>query len=296
MTGRGFVTVAFACCLLGSVASAQSPAPSPEPLDDPSCEQAPATGWRRFACDSTALGRRLTLREPADRWRLAAILGSAGALYTLRDEIHREIRQRDDPDRTRIYDAARWSARGLASPVAAGLLLAARGLTGNPEHAETAQIVLESTLYSAALATAGSFVLAAERPEDGRAVRGFDSDGHGVSGDVAISASIAAPIDRRLLRASPGDGAGRRTAKWAGRGLLYAMVGLTAMQRMDDDKHWAPDVFLGAATGFGVGYTLCTAHARTENAGSIQPSSARVAARRPEVVLAGNGVALRWSF
>ena len=52
----------------------------------------------------------------------------------------------------------------------------------------------------------------------------------------------------------------KRWLKRGALGLLYAGAGLTALQRIDDDKHWAPDVFLGLVNGFTVGEMLC--HAR----------------------------------
>jgi hypothetical protein len=58
----------------------------------------------------------------------------------------------------------------------------------------------------------------------------------------------------------PRDGRPKRWLKRGATGLLYAGAGLTALQRIDDDKHWAPDVFLGLVNGFTVGEMLC--HAR----------------------------------
>ena len=63
---------------------------------------------------------------------------------------------------------------------------------------------------------------------------------------------------------------------------------LTAAQRMDADKHWAPDVFLGAAAGLTAGYSICTAHEAVK--------MPRTDSRHPNIVPTGNGLALAWSF
>ena len=147
--------------------------------------------------------------------------------------------------------------------VAPGLALAAWGasfLTGNVREKETAQLLLTSAGMAASIAYTGSFVVAAERPEDGDDVDLFDADGHGVSLDVSLAASIVPPLRCQYLRVKPADGRAKRWLKRGALGLLYAGAGLTALQRIDDDKHWAPDVFLGMVNGLTVGEMLC--HAR----------------------------------
>jgi membrane-associated phospholipid phosphatase len=144
--------------------------------------------------------------------------------------------------------------------VAPGLALVAWGssfVTGDVREKETAQMLLTSAGMAAAIASAGSFVLATERPEDGDDVDFFQANGHGVSLDASLAASIVPPLRCQYLRVRPEDGRARRWLKRTGLGLLYAGAGLTALQRIDDDKHWAPDVFLGLVNGFTVGEMLC---------------------------------------
>ena len=121
-------------------------------------------------------------------------------------------------------------------------------------------LLLESMEYSAVTAYGGSFVLAAERPKQGESIRFLDTEGHGVSLDAALAASVVAPLRRQYLRVRPHDRPAMRAWKRTATVLLYGGAALTGYQRMDRDKHWAPDVFLGFVAGHRVGRTLCEAH------------------------------------
>lgn len=247
------------------------------------------TGWKRFLCDSRALGRHLALREPGDRWRALGVLGATGFLYGEREHIRHFVLAHRTPARTRVYNKARILGKGIAMPIAASLLYLDGKLTSNSYHVESAQILVESTLYGSLLAGLGQVVIASERPEDGNAVHFFRGGGHGASGDVALAASVVAPLDRRYLRLAPGDRTGRRVFKIMGRAGLYAALALTAAQRMDADRHWAPDVLLGAAAGLTAGYSTCSAH---------DPSRTTDGARskRAHIVPIPGGLSAAWSF
>lgn len=64
---------------------------------------------------------------------------------------------------------------------------------------------------------------------------------------------------------------------WLGVGL-YSLAGLTALSRMNDDKHWASDVFIGGALGWYIGRTIV----KTDSRLTISPT--------------GNGIYLSWSI
>jgi hypothetical protein len=238
-----------------------------------------ASSFPRRALDDV---RYLALRpfgeDPSPRRRLAVLTGAAAALYLAREELRDRVQDTRSEDRTRVLDAARSQGKGAVAPLlAVGFGLAGLGRDGAYER-ETAEILLESAAFSAALAAAGSYILAAERPEVGTSVHSFRSEGRGMSLDAALAASIVVPIHRRHLRIRPYDGPGARFGKRALTGLLYGGAILTGLQRMDQDKHWAPDVFLGLSIGFGVGSALCDAreerHARRAVSWSVAPARA----------------------
>jgi len=220
----------------------------------------PDVGWDRLKADVHLLVTKPFHLDAAGKRQVLYVTGATLGLYGLRHEIRREVQEGKSADRSDLLQHARWMSRGAAAPVLALGAWGASFFTHDPREKETAQLLLTSAGMSAAVAGLGSFVLASERPEEGDAVHVFRTDGHGVSLDASLAAAIVPPLRCQYLRVRPEDGRTRRWLKRGTLGLLYAGAGLTALQRMDDDKHWAPDVFLGLTNGFTVGEMLC--HAR----------------------------------
>ena len=219
---------------------------------------------RQLRDDAAYLARKPFRLDRRGQRKALAIAGSTLALYLVRDKIRDFIQ--DHPSDT-LSDWANGArdvvGKGAFAPALALAFYGASVATGSEREKETAFLLLESMAWSAAAAAVGSFVLAAERPADGDSVRLFDPEGHGVSLDVALAASVISPLRRQYLRVRPGDGPGRRFWKRLATGALYAGAGLTAYQRMDADRHWAPDVFLGLVTGLEVGRALGESHDRS---------------------------------
>lgn len=217
-------------------------------------------GWERLKQDVRLVVTKPAHLDGAGTRQVLLVTGATLGLYGLRHEIRREVQEGKSEDRSDLLQHARWMSRGAAAPVLALGAWGASFFTKDPREKETAQLLLTSAGMSAAIAGMGSFVLASERPEDGDAVHVFRTDGHGVSLDASLAAAIVPPLRCQYLRVRPEDGRPKRWLKRGAAGLLYAGAGLTALQRIDDDKHWAPDVFLGLVNGFTVGEMLC--HAR----------------------------------
>lgn len=230
---------------------------------------------------------RFVLSRPfhADRrgkLRIASVVAGTVVLYGLRHEIRDAFRDRPSEGRSRVLDAARTMGKGAFAPSLALVLWSTSWGDGDPRGREAAALVLQSAAISALLAEAGSFVLAAERPRDGDSVRALSADGHGVSLDAALAASVVVPMRRLYLRTDPEDSKAKRVGKRAASALLYAGAVATGLQRIDADAHWAPDAFLGLATGFAVGGALCDATGvpRTRRADwSVSPSREGVVVR-----------------
>jgi hypothetical protein len=217
-------------------------------------------GWRQAVYDTRYLVRRPAHIGKKERNQLLAIGGGTVLLYALREELRDWVQETKSEDRTEFLDTVHTMGTASFAPTLALISYSASFVTKNPREKETAVMLLESAAYSAVLAGAGSFVLAAERPEDGDSVTFFDVDGHGVSLDAALAASIIPPLSCQYLRVKPDDSGAVRFGKRASLALLYTGAALTAFQRMDADKHWAPDVFLGIESGLFVGSSICQAH------------------------------------
>jgi hypothetical protein len=222
-------------------------------------------GLRRLGYDSRYLLSRPFNLNTGDKRRLGLTLVVAASLFAFREEIREVVQDTRSESRSDFLNEVRFMGHGRFSPALALSFYLSSFLTDNSREKETAQMLLESMAFSAAGAAAGSFVLASERPEQGDSVNFFSKDGHGVSLDAALAASVVEPLRCQYLRVKPDDSGWTRFWKRGGSGLLYAGATLTALQRIDDDKHWAPDVFLGVLTGLSVGRSLCEAHHKLES-------------------------------
>jgi hypothetical protein len=190
-------------------------------------------------------------------WILPAALGATTlALYGVRDEVREEIQESRSEGRDDFLQKARITGKGAFVPAVAALLAGLGAARDSGREKRAALLLIESFTASAAWTAAGSVALATERPRDGDSVEFFDLDGHGVSLDTALSASMIAPLERTYLLPRPGETGARRFWRRTARGLLYLAPGLVALQRLNQDDHWLPDVFLGYTVGLLTGRSL----------------------------------------
>ncbi|HEV8120136.1 MAG TPA: hypothetical protein VGQ67_04010 [Candidatus Polarisedimenticolia bacterium] len=284
---------AFVLCSLawGAVARADDAAPADPAASVTDGPDAPMS-WRQIGADAYYVFGRPAHLDAAGWTRLSVGVGTGVALYAVRDEARDWSQEHGSADWDRFLNGARAAmGRSITPALASGVFY----LVGKARHSgherETTVVLLESLTFSAAIAGIAQTVVASERPRDGDSIV-FFGHGHSVSGDVTVASSMLAPIIDRHLRVQPDDSGGTRFWKRFGAWSLYGGAGLVALQRMNTDAHWLPDVYFGYLNGLSVGRMVVDSRrggrepgaTRPERRSSAEPHAA-AASRPPRVTL-----------
>jgi len=249
-----FLLLALLSCIdVGPIRAGESPPPPATPPQR-------LYGFHQIGLDAQYLATRPWHLDRRGKIKVAVTAGTAGTLFLLRNRIRDYAQEHRSEARDRFLQKPRTMGKGAFAPSLSLLTYGASFLTHDDREKETSVLLLESMAFTGIGVGLGQFVLSSQRPEVGKEVHFFRWGGHGVSGDAGLAASVVPILRRQYLLAKPQDGRVLRVWKRTATGLLYAGAGLTAYQRINNDKHWAPDAFLGLVTGFTVGETLCDSH------------------------------------
>ena len=232
--------------------------------EDPAPGSPKLYGFHQIGLDAKYLFTRPFNLDRKGRIKVAVTAGTAGALFLLRNRIRDRVQDHRTDGRDQFLDNVRVMGDGGIAPALALVSYGVSFLTHDTREKETAVLLLESMAFTGAGVGLGQFVLSSERPVYGNDVRFFHGGGHGFSGDAGLAASIVPILRRQYLIVKPADGGALRFWKRGAAGLLYTGAILTAYQRVNSDRHWAPDAFLGSVTGFTVGEILCDSHDLTK--------------------------------
>jgi membrane-associated phospholipid phosphatase len=211
----------------------------------------PQTAWRFFTGPSR-FGRR-------DWWTVGAVLGGAGILLALDGEIRDfwqdNIRSGTSKDILDIFEPAgnffetEVTALGLYG---AAELLDQTGLVDLKREKGTALLVAESIVLSELLTDGLKFLSGRERPDQTNEPYDFDGPGNAKesrksfpSGHATTAFAIATTISETYGEAYP-------WVPW----FTYAWATGTALSRINNNDHWASDVFIGGLVGYAVGKTV----------------------------------------
>jgi len=220
-------------------------------------------GFHQIGLDARYLVTRPLHLDRRGWMKVAATFGTAAILYADREVIRDMAQEHRTPGRDNFLQKPRIMGKAAFAPSLALISYGASFATHDDREKETAVLLLESMVFTGAAVGLGQAVLSTQRPEEGNDIHFFSRRGHGFSGDAGLAASVVPVLKNQYLLVRPGDGGGLRFWKRTATGLLYTGALLTGYQRINNDKHWAPDVFLGLVTGFTVGQILCDSHDRT---------------------------------
>jgi membrane-associated phospholipid phosphatase len=129
----------------------------------------------------------------------------------------------------------------------------------NVKAQRTALLTLENVVITGIFTQLMKYSFQRHRPKTGDPFDSFDGPFGGgdnlafPSGHTSLAFSIATPIATEYkdnILVPP---------------VAYGLASLVAWSRVNDNKHWASDVFMGASLGYFTGKAICRLHEDTEN-------------------------------
>jgi hypothetical protein len=246
--------------------------PGAEPADTP-------ITWKSIGADAHYVFGRPANLDAAGWTRLGVGVGVGVALYAEREDAREVSQDHGSADWDHFLNGARDAmGRSITPAVVSGVFYLVGKARDSGHDRETSVVLLESLTFSAAIAGIAQTVVATERPREGDGIA-FFGQGHSVSGDVTVAASMLAPIIDRHLRVDPDDSGAARFWKRLGAWGLYGGAGLVALQRMNTDAHWLPDVYFGYLNGLSVGRMVVDSRRGGRQPGAERPGPRQAPAR-----------------
>ena len=188
-----------------------------------------------------------------DWFTAGAVLGLTGGFIALDNDIQEVIQDNRSGTTDDLAGVFEPFGNGLYTlPALAGMYL--YGHFGKSEKAErVALLSLESFAITGLFTQGVKFLAGRPRPSSGKSSTawegpGFDGNVSFPSGHTSTAFAIATVFAEEY-----------EETVWVPP-LAYSLATLTALSRLNDDKHWASDVFLGGALGYFVSKTILKLH------------------------------------
>ena len=208
---------------------------------------------KRFGLDVHEIIKAPASWQGQDFWRLTAILGAGTLLYVFDENIDNWSQERRTPSSEDV--AQLGSALGNGGNLAAlmATLYVTGEIFGNRGLRKTALLSLESWLTSGAVVLGMKAIAGRARPYTDKGPYSFHpftfrSDhysfpsGHATSA-FAVAAVISDQSDSLAIDI-----------------LAFSLSTFVAISRLHERKHWASDVFIGAAIGYFIGKKISGLH------------------------------------
>lgn len=241
--------------LLFALALAQASAPpSEEPVPSPkgmTVLEAIGNEARRYAQDSVALVKAPFSWDEKDRANFVWYAVVVGGLFLADQDIDGAMQNNRSHFTNRVSGATSWFGSGY-SYVVSGAMIAGGLALRDPNLRDMGRDSLEAQVMAGLQTTILKEVTGRVRPNasDGETIfRPFSGNTSFPSGHATNAWAIASVVAMRA------DG-------WIIPSLAYAMATVVAFDRMNDEAHFASDVFTGAAIGLATGRFLVARHRR----------------------------------
>jgi len=194
------------------------------------------------------------VRWKKNDWIKAGVVGGTGiVLFIFDDEIRnwvQDIKGSTGDDIGGIFEPL--GDNGVLMPWAPLIPLYLYGhFAKRPRAADAAMLALEGYVISGVLTQALKYSINRKRPDGGS--KSFPS-GH-ASSTFAVATAIAMVYHKSKIIPP----------------LMYTLATLASLSRIVQDKHWASDVWIGAAMGFFFSRTIVKLHYKSRNRLTMVP-------------------------
>jgi hypothetical protein len=222
--------------------------------------------WKSYATTVVDLVTAPFTADSSTLIKTGLVLGAIAGASALDDNIKRYTQRHRNATSDKVSDAVR--PFGEPALLAGGMVLAYAGGTfaGSPKLQETGLLALESLVITAGLTEGIKRVAGRGRPNQTDDQYKFDGPGGAgksfPSGHASHAFAVASVLaeeyaDTRIVPV-----------------LAYGVATLTALSRINDNKHWLSDVAFSAALGYAVGKLVVkNSPFREGNAVSVMPYS-----------------------
>lgn len=227
-------------------------------------------GWYQTPVDVVDLSRW----EQKDWWIASGVLAGGALLYTQDEAIRDEFQSFRNPTTNAIakyglepFGSGVYSMSGTALAYGVGYLTKDEKLKRTSAQAVKAYLLAAGAGFIVKQITHRSRPYEADRSDLWHGPYGLTSANDGFPSGHTAAAFAVASVYAHSYKEKP----------WLGV-AMYSVAGLTGLSRINDNRHWASDVFFGAALGYYVGRTIV----KTDSQLQLFPS--------------GNGIYLSWRF
>lgn len=211
-----------------------------------------------FVRDTYGIVKAPASWDSRDWGRAALLLVASGGIYANDERVRDWVQRSRNEQSDRIAGLAEPFGKELILP-GLGLMYVAGKLTDNVPAVRTALLGLESAAITTLFIGGVKTLAARHRPYTGDGAGAFGRDSGSVDSHASLPSghSGAAFAVAAVMASELGEEGGHA---WVAP-VAYGIATLTALSRMNDDEHWASDVFIGAAIGYSIGKWITSRHA-----------------------------------